>query len=142
MTKKEMAMLADIISARVVDELLTVIKVRQNYENLGWTSDSTGFEDLYGEYEKLIDEEKAELEESKPKARKKKSKPIKAKPIESEADLIGEMASLMTKKSMYLDNEEYEKITPIVIRIVEVKKLLKDNYNVNMDLGEDIEDEE
>jgi len=142
MTKKEMAMLADIISARVVDELLTVIKVRQNYDNLGWTSDSSGFEELYKDYEQMLKEDGMleEPDENKEaKAKKKTSKPKKTKLIESEAELVGEMASLMTQKGMHLDKEEYEKIAPIVARIVEVKKLLKDNYNVDMDL--DMDDE-
>jgi len=142
MTKKEMAMLADIISARVVDELLTVIKVRQNYDNLGWTSDSSGFEELYKDYEQMLKEDGMleEPDENKEaKAKKKTSKPRKTKLIESEAELVGEMASLMTQKGMHLDKEEYEKIAPIVARIVEVKKLLKDNYNVDMDL--DMDDE-
>ena len=39
MTKKEMNVLADIIASRVVDELLTVIKVRGYYGN--WVEDST-----------------------------------------------------------------------------------------------------
>lgn len=137
-------MLADIISARVVDELLTVIKVRQNYDNLGWTSDSSGFEDLYKDYEEMMKEEGMleEPDENKEaKAKKKTSKPRKTKLIKSEAELVGEMASLMTQKGMHLDKEEYEKIAPIVARIVEVKKLLKDNYNVEMDLDMDIDEE-
>ena len=145
MTKKEMAMLADIISARVVDELLTVIKVRQNYDNLGWTSDSSGFEELYKDYEQMLKEDGMleEPDENKEaKAKKKTSKPRKTKLIESEAELVGEMASLMTQKGMHLDKEEYEKIAPIVARIVEVKKLLKDNYNVEMDLNENNENED
>jgi len=145
MTKKEMAMLADIISARVVDELLTVIKVRQNYDNLGWTSDSSGFEELYKDYEQMLKEDGMleEPDENKEaKAKKKKTKPKKTESVPTEAELVGEMASLMTQKGMHLDKEEYEKISPIVARIVEVKKLLKDNYNVEMDLNENNENED
>ena len=132
-----MAILADIISARVVDELLTVIRVRGTYNE--WVDDNTakGFADLHTEYMNELNLDEDELAELR--GFSKKMKPSKTKLIESEADLIGEMASLMTKKGMYLENEEYEKITPIVARIVEVKKLLKDNYNVNMDLNEDDE---
>lgn len=144
MTKKEMAMLADIISARVVDELLTVIKVRQNYDNLDWTSDSSGFENLYKDYEQMLKEDGMleEPDENKEaKAKEKKTKPKKTESVPTEAELFGEMASLMTQKGMYLDKEEYEKITPIVARIVEVKKILKDVYNIEMDLEGDNEGE-
>ena len=73
MTKKEMAMLADIISARVVDELLTILKVRGTYNNLGWEQDSTGFEDLYKQYEEQVNDGLSAIhEEMKGKPKKKK----------------------------------------------------------------------
>ena len=132
MTKKEMAMLADIISARVVDELLTVLKVRGTYNNYGWSQDHSGFEDLYAQYEEMIKEEEGE---TKPTNKKKKS--TNKDESKSEAELVGEMASLMTQMGMHLEKEEYEKCAPIKIRMKEVRKVLKDKFNVDFEIDEE-----
>jgi len=125
MTRKEMNVLADIISTRVVDELLMVIKVRGSYG--GWVENSTNdYDDLYDQYHDKLNEEMAE------KLPKKKTGKI-----ESEETLVGEMASLMTQMGMHLQKEEYEKCAKVKERIVEVKKILKDNYDVSFDMGDD-----
>ena len=130
MTRKEMNVLADIISTRVVDELLMVIKVRGSYG--GWVENSTNdYDDLYDQYHDKLNEEMAE------KLPKKK-----AGKIESEEVLVGEMASLMTQMGMHLQKEEYEKCSAIKIRIADIKEILKDNYNVEFDMGEDEDGDE
>lgn len=121
-------MLADIISARVVDELLTVLKVRGSYDSLGWVGDSTGFDDLYEQYTDMIDNERA--------GKSKKTKSSGKDDGKTEAELVGEMASLMTQMGMYLEKEEFEKCVPIKARMREVRKILKEVFNVDFDTDE------
>ena len=128
-----MEVLADIISTRVVDELLTVIKVRQTY-NDQWVQDSTDFEDLYQDHLDMLKEEGMFDE---PDENKKQPKKLKAKKVDSEEVLVGEMASLMTQMGMHLTKEEYEKCAVLKTRIAEIKVILKDNYNVDFDMGDD-----
>ena len=79
MTKKEMNELADMI----VDKLLTTyIK-----DQATWYTNST-MDDIYNQFKQ------------KPKRRTKKKM--------TEADLLGELASLMTKLDYHTENEEYE----------------------------------
>ena len=79
MTKKEMNELADII----VDKLLTTY-IR---EQATWYSTST-MDDIYRQFKQT------------PKRKTKKKM--------TEADLLGELASLMTKLDYHTENEEYE----------------------------------
>ena len=79
MTKKEMNELADMI----VDKLLTTY-IR---EQATWYTTST-MDDIYNTFR------------SRPKRRTKKQM--------TEADLLGELAKLMTKLDYHKDNEEYE----------------------------------
>ena len=79
MTKKEMNELADMI----VDKLLTTY-IR---ENATWYTSST-MDDIYHQFKQT------------PKRRTKKKM--------TEADLLGELAKLMTKLDYHTSNEEYE----------------------------------
>ena len=79
MTKKEMNELADMI----VDKLLTTY-IR---ENATWYTTST-MDDIYHQFK----------QKSKRKTRKQMT----------EADLLGELAKLMTKLDYHTSNEEYE----------------------------------
>ena len=79
MTKKEMNELADMI----VDKLLTTY-IR---ENATWYTSST-MDDIYHQFRQT------------PKRKTKKKV--------TEADLLGELAKLLTKLDYHKDNEEYE----------------------------------
>ena len=79
MTKKEMNELADMI----VDKLLTTYIREQSM----WYTSST-MDDIYNQFKQ------------KPKRRTKKKM--------TEADLLGELAKLMTKLDYHQENEEYE----------------------------------
>jgi len=79
MTKKEMNELADLI----VDKLLTTYIREQSL----WYTTST-MDDIYHQFKQ------------KPKRRTKKKM--------TEADLLGELAKLMTKLDYHTSNEEYE----------------------------------
>ena len=79
MTKKEMNELADMI----VDKLLTTY-IR---EQATWYTSST-MDDIYHQFKQT------------PKRKTKKKM--------TEADLLGELAKLMTKLNYHQDNEEYE----------------------------------
>ena len=84
MTKKEMNELADMI----VDKLLTTY-IR---EQATWYTSST-MDDIYHQFKQT------------PKRRTKKKM--------TEADLLGELAKLMTKLDYHTDCEEYEKCAKI-----------------------------
>ena len=73
-------------------------------------------------------------EKEKPKAKKKK---VNKK---TEAELIGEAASLMTQMGIHLQKEEFEKCAVIRKKIDEVKKTLWKEFKVNLDEGNE-EDE-
>ena len=79
MTKKEMNELADLI----VDKLLTTYIREQSL----WYTSST-MDDIYNQFKQ------------KPKRKTKKKM--------TEADLLGELAKLMTKLDYHQENEEYE----------------------------------
>ena len=128
-----MNVLADIIASRVVDELLTVIKVRGYYGN--WVEDSTDdYSDLYEKYQdnikEVLDEATKEMKEAEEKKEKKKKSNKK-----TEAELIGEAASLMTQMGIHLQKEEFEKCAAIRKKIDEVKKTLWEEFKVNLDEG-------
>ena len=95
MTNKEMNKLADII----VDKLLTTY-IR---EQATWYTSST-MDDIYNRFR------------SRPKRRTKKQM--------TEADLLGELAKLMTKLDYHTDNEEYEICAEIKKQIDEVNDKL------------------
>ena len=80
MTKKEMNELADMI----VDKLLTTY-IR---EQATWYTSST-MDDIYNQFRQV------------PKKRRTRKQV-------TEADLLGELAKLMTKLNYHQDNEEYE----------------------------------
>ena len=84
MTKKEMNELADMI----VDKLLTTY-IR---EQATWYTSST-MDDIYHQFKQT------------PKRRTKKKM--------TEADLLGELAKLMTKLDYHQENEEYEECAEI-----------------------------
>ena len=84
MTKKEMNELADMI----VDKLLTTY-IR---EQATWYTSST-MDDIYHQFKQT------------PKRKTKKKM--------TEADLLGELAKLMTKLDYHTDSEEYEKCAKI-----------------------------
>ena len=95
MTKKEMNELADMI----VDKLLTTY-IR---EQATWYTTST-MDDIYNTFR------------SRPKRRTKKQM--------TEADLLGELAKLMTKLDYHQDNEEYEICAEIKKQIDDVNDKL------------------
>jgi len=95
MTKKEMNELADMI----VDKLLTTY-IR---EQATWYTTST-MDDIYNTFR------------SRPKRRTKKQM--------TEADLLGELAKLMTKLDYHTENEEYELCAEIKIQIDDVNDKL------------------
>ena len=84
MTKKEMNELADMI----VDKLLTTY-IR---ENATWYTTST-MDDIYHQFKQ------------KPKRRNKKK--------ETESELLGQLAKLMTQLNFHQENEEYEECAEI-----------------------------
>ena len=88
MTKKEMNELADII----VDKLLTTY-IR---ENATWYTSST-MDDIYHQFRQT------------PKRKTKKKM--------TEADLLGELAKLMTQLNYHTDLEEYEECAEIKLEI-------------------------
>tara|TARA_R110000744_G_scaffold251377_3_gene367326 strand:- start:607 stop:984 length:378 start_codon:yes stop_codon:yes gene_type:complete len=118
MTEDEKDELAEIIANRVIDELLLVIKVRSS-SNGDWVSNNT-----FSNEE--LDEINNDYLDS---MRKAFDSPKKI----TEEDLVGEMASLMTKMSMYLDKEEYEKCGEIKKKIRKLRKQLKDDFNVDLE---------
>ena len=95
MTKKEMNELADMI----VDKLLTTY-IR---EQATWYTTST-MDDIYNTFR------------SRPKRRTKKQM--------TEADLLGELAKLMTKLDYHTSNEEYEICAEIKKQIDDVNDKL------------------
>ena len=95
MTKKEMNELADLI----VDKLLTTY-IR---EQATWYTSST-MDDIYHQFKQ------------KPKRRTKKKI--------TEADLLGELAKLMTKLDYHQENEEYEVCAEIKKQIDDVNDKL------------------
>ena len=95
MTKKEMNELADMI----VDKLLTTY-IR---EQATWYTTST-MDDIYHQFKQ------------KPKRRTKKKA--------TEADLLGELAKLLTKLDYHKEKEEYEICAELQIKIDEVNKKL------------------
>ena len=84
MTKKEMNELADMI----VDKLLTTY-IR---ENATWYTSST-MDDIYHQFKQ------------KPKKRTKKK--------DTESELLGQLAKLMTQLNFHQENEEYEECAEI-----------------------------
>ena len=95
MTKKEMNELADMI----VDKLLTTY-IR---ENATWYTSST-MDDIYHQFRQT------------PKRKTKKKM--------TEADLLGELAKLMTKLDYHTENEEYELCAEIKKQIDDVNDKL------------------
>ena len=95
MTKKEMNELADMI----VDKLLTTY-IR---EQATWYTSST-MDDIYHQFKQT------------PKRRTKKKM--------TEADLLGELAKLMTKLDYHQENEEYELCAEIKKQIDDVNDKL------------------
>jgi len=95
MTKKEMNELADII----VDKLLTTY-IREQAQ---WYTTST-MDELYNTFR------------NKPKRKTKKQT--------TEADLLGELASLMTKLDYHTEREEYEVCAELKKQIDEVNEQL------------------
>ena len=95
MTKKEMNELADMI----VDKLLTTY-IR---EQATWYTSST-MDDIYNHYKQ------------RPKRKTKKKM--------TEADLLGELAKLMTKLDYHTSNEEYEICAEIKKQIDDVNDKL------------------
>ena len=95
MTKKEMNELADLI----VDKLLTTY-IR---EQATWYTTST-MDDIYNHF----------------KQRPKK----KTKKAETESELLGELAKLLTKLEYHKEKEEYEVCAELQIKIDEVNKKL------------------
>ena len=95
MTKKEMNELADLI----VDKLLTTY-IREQAQ---WYTTST-MDDIYHQFKQ------------KPKRKTKKKM--------TEADLLGELAKLMTKLDYHQDNEEYEICAEIKRQIDDVNDKL------------------
>ncbi len=98
MTDKEKAELADIIASKVVDELLMIVKLRNNIN-------SFGFEDLYKAYEEDFIKDK-NIKTTKDKKNNSLSEM-------NEVDLLGEYSGLLTKISAYINEEEYEKCTDL-----------------------------
>jgi len=95
MTKKEMNELADLI----VDKLLTTY-IR---EQATWYTNST-MDDIYSQFRQ------------KPKKKTKKA--------ETESELLGELAKLLTKLEYHKEKEEYEVCAKLQIKIDEVNKKL------------------
>ena len=95
MTKKEMNELADLI----VDKLLTTYIREQST----WYTNST-MDDIYSQFKQ------------KPKRRTKKK--------ETESELLGELAKLLTKLEYHKEKEEYEICAELQIKIDEVNKKL------------------
>ena len=95
MTKKEMNELADMI----VDKLLTTyIK-----DQATWYTNST-MDDIYNQFKQ------------KPKRKSKKK--------ETEAELLGDLAKLLTKLEYHKDKEEYELCAELQIEIDKVNEKL------------------
>ena len=95
MTKKEMNELADLI----VDKLLTTYIREQST----WYTNST-MDDIYSQFKQ------------KPKKKTKKA--------ETESELLGELAKLLTKLEYHKEKEEYEICAELQIKIDEVNKKL------------------
>jgi len=95
MTKKEMNELADLI----VDKLLTTYIREQST----WYTNST-MDDIYNQFKQ------------KPKKKTKKA--------ETESELLGELAKLLTKLEYHKEKEEYEVCAKLQIKIDEVNKKL------------------
>jgi hypothetical protein len=95
MTKKEMNELADLI----VDKLLTTYIREQST----WYTNST-MDDIYSQFKQ------------KPKKKTKKA--------ETESELLGELAKLLTKLEYHKEKEEYEVCAELQIKIDEVNKKL------------------
>ena len=95
MTKKEKNELADLI----VDKLLTTYIREQST----WYTNST-MDDIYSQFKQ------------KPKKKTKKA--------ETESELLGELAKLLTKLEYHKEKEEYEVCAELQIKIDEVNKKL------------------
>jgi len=95
MTKKEMNELADLI----VDKLLTTYIREQST----WYTNST-MDDIYSQFKQ------------KPKKKTKKA--------ETESELLGELAKLLTKLEYHKEKEEYEVCAELQTKIDEVNKKL------------------
>ena len=95
MTKKEMNELADMI----VDKLLTTYIREQST----WYTNST-MDDIYNQFKQT------------PKRKSKKKN--------TESELLGELAKLLTKLEYHKEKEEYEVCAELQIKIDEVNKKL------------------
>ena len=95
MTKKEMNELADMI----VDKLLTTY-IR---ENATWYTSST-MDDIYNKFKQ------------KPKKRTKKK--------DTESELLGDLAKLLTKLEYHKEKEEYEICAELQVKIDKVNEKL------------------
>jgi hypothetical protein len=129
MTKKEKSDFAIQVAEEVINALLPRINNQGIWEPSGeWIFTSTeGDMDAYDLHQQDLEEEflkrKHDREKITPLSKKEKT----------EEELIGEVASLMTQLGMHVQKEEYEKCAIIHVKMKDIKKTLKDKYNIDLE---------